>query len=101
MNDRAKDSNYIVEILRHSALLSNYSNFVTFPLPLVMNADQPKQEKSSAFLVNIQNLTTLKFREGESTFYIVRNRIKWRYKLINDEIHCFRFLCNLIVHGHD
>ena len=92
---------YCWNIETQPALLPNYSNFVTFPLPLVINADQPKQEKRSAFLVNIQNLTTLKLGEGKSTFYIVRNRIKWRYKLINDEIHCFRFLCNLIVHGHD
>ena len=36
------------------------------PYPLV-NVDQPKQEKSSSFLVTIQNLTTLKL--GEGTFY--------------------------------
>ena len=58
---------------------------MTSPLPLV-NVDQPKQEKSSSFLViNIQNLTTLKLGEGEGRFYIVRNRVKGRNKLIDDE----------------
>ena len=56
---------------------------MTFPLPLV-NVDQPKQEKSSSFLVKIWNLTTLKLGEGEGTFYIVRNKVKEIYKLIND-----------------
>ena len=31
------------------------------PLTLIVNVDQPKQEKSSSFLVNIQNLTTGRF----------------------------------------
>ena len=56
---------------------------MTSHLPLV-NVDQPKQEKSSLFLVNIQNFTILKLGEGEGTFYIVRNKVKEIYKLIND-----------------
>ena len=55
------------------ALLSNYSNFnwkqqnmtAHPPPPPLVNVDQPEQEKSSSFLVNIQNLTTLNLTEGE------------------------------------
>ena len=58
---------------------------MTSPLSLV-NLDQPKQEKSSSFLNGLDSKPHNIEVEGKDVFHdIVRNRVKVRYNLIDDE----------------